>query len=267
MSAPRKQLHLGAHFPGVNNHTVWSDPDSGSQMAVESFVHLARTAERGKFDYFFLAEGLRLREQRGRIYDLDVVGRPDAITVLAALATVTDHLGLGATVNATFNEPYEVARQFATLELLSGGRSAWNVVTSSDAFTGENFRRGGYLPYAERYERAGEFVRAATELWTSWSDDAVEADPTSGVFVRPEAVREVEFHGRHLDVVGDLGLPRSPQLGPVLIQAGDSSEGREFGAATADVIFTRHTSLRAGQAFSWASYRDRAGQLIEEFVR
>ena len=122
----RKPIHLAAHFPGVNNTTVWTDPESGSQVEFDSFVHLARTAERGLFDFFFLAEGLRLREHRGRIHDLDVVGRPDTFTVLAALAGVTDRLGLAGTINTTFNEPFEVARQFATLDHLSDGRAGWN---------------------------------------------------------------------------------------------------------------------------------------------
>ncbi len=138
----RRQIHLAAHFPGVNSTTVWADPRSRSQIAFSSFEQLARTAERGLFDFFFLAEGLRLREHKGRIHDLDVVGRPESLTVLNALAAVTERIGLAATVNATFNEPYELARRLATLDHLSGGRAAWNVVTSSDAFTGENFRRG-----------------------------------------------------------------------------------------------------------------------------
>ena len=128
-----KQLHLAAHFPGVNNTTVWSDPAAGSHIEFDSFRQFAQTAERGKFDFLFLAEGLRLREQNGLIYDLDVVGRPDTFTVLAALAAVTSRLGLAGTINSTFNEPYEVARQFASLDHLSGGRAAWNVVTSWDA--------------------------------------------------------------------------------------------------------------------------------------
>ena len=166
----RKPIHLAAHFPGVNNTTVWSDPESGSQIEFDSFVHLARTAERGLFDFFFLAEGLRLREHRGRIHDLDVVGRPDTFTVLAALAGVTDRLGLAGTINTTFNEPFEVARQFATLDHLSDGRAGWNMVTSSDAFTGENFRRGGFLDYADRYRRAEEFITVARAFWDSWAD-------------------------------------------------------------------------------------------------
>ncbi|WP_406141034.1 NtaA/DmoA family FMN-dependent monooxygenase [Streptomyces sp. NBC_01089] len=235
MTAPQKQLHLAAHFPGVNSTTVWTDPRSRSQIEFSSFEHLARTAERGRFDFFFLAEGLRLREYQGRIHDLDVVGRPESVTLLNALAAVTDRLGLAATVNATFNEPYELARRLATLDHLSGGRAAWNVVTSSDAFTGENFRRGGYLDRADRYTRAAEFVATARELWDSWSPDGRS---------RPFA-----HQGRHFDIAGEFTVPRSPQGHPVVIQAGDSDEGREFAASSADVIFTRHGTLEAGRAF------------------
>ena len=178
-----KQIHLAAHFPGVNNTTVWSDPRSGSHIEFSSFAHLAQTAERAKFDFLFLAEGLRLREQNGQIYDLDVVGRPDTFTVLAALAAVTDRLGLAGTINSTFNEPYEVARQFASLDHLSGGRAAWNVVTSWDAFTGENFRRGGFLAQDDRYERARTFLQTTWELFDSWRGDEIVADKESGVFL------------------------------------------------------------------------------------
>ena len=188
----RKQIHLAAHFPGVNNTTVWTDPESGSQIEFDSFVHLARTAERGLFDFFFLAEGLRLREHRGRIHDLDVVGRPDTFTVLAALAAVTDRLGLAGTINTTFNEPFEVARQFATLDHLSDGRAGWNMVTSSDAFTGENFRRGGFLDHADRYQRAEEFVTVAREFWDSWAPDAVRRRPGQRHLRRPQP----DSHGR-----------------------------------------------------------------------
>jgi FMN-dependent oxidoreductase (nitrilotriacetate monooxygenase family) len=239
---------LGAHFPGVNNTTVWSDPAAGSHIEFESFVHLARTAERGMFDFFFLAEGLRLREQRGRIHDLDVVGRPDTLTVLTALAAVTTHLGLAGTLNATYHEPYELARQLATLDHLSGGRAAWNVVTSSDAFTGENFRRGGFLDYADRYVRAGEFISAAKELWDSWSPDAIVADPSSGQFLR-SLQGAFAIHSAQFDIAGRFNVPRSPQRHPVVFQAGDSDGGRELAAATADAVFTRHSTLQAGQAF------------------
>src|SRR4051812_17852721 len=243
-----KQIHLAAHFPGVNNTTVWSDPQAGSHIEFSSFVHLARTAERAKFDFFFLAEGLRLREQNGEIYDLDVVGRPDTFTVLAALAAVTAHLGLTGTINSTFNEPYEVARQFASLDHLSAGRAGWNVVTSWDAFTGENFRRGGFLPQDQRYSRAETFLRTTWELFDSWQDSDFVADKESGVFVKPDAGR-FAHQSAHFDISGRFNVPRGPQGRPVILQAGDSDEGREFAAATADAIFSRYGTLEAGQKF------------------
>jgi FMN-dependent oxidoreductase (nitrilotriacetate monooxygenase family) len=249
MSKPLKQVHLAVHFPGVNSTTVWSDPSSGSQIDFSSFVHLARVAERGKLDFFFLAEGLRLREHRGKIFDLDVVGRPDSLAVLAALAAVTDKIGLAATLNTTFNEPYELARQFASLDHLSHGRAAWNAVTSPDAFTGENFRRGGFLEYEKRYERAAEFIVAAKTLWDSWDDDAVIADRESGEFLRSGAVHDFEHHGDEFDIQGRFNVPPSPQRYPVQIQAGDSDGGRELAAQYADVIFSRHSSFRDGQEF------------------
>jgi len=241
MTASRKQVHLAAHFPGVNSTTVWNRPDSGSQIEFASFVHLAQAAERGKFDFFFLAEGLRLREHRGEIYELDVVGRPDSLTVLAGLAAVTEHIGLAATLNTTFNEPYELARQFASLDHLSGGRAAWNAVTSPDAFTGENFRRGGYLDRALRYDRADEFITTVKELWDSWTSEEGRVDHEGDQF---------QIHGRP-------NVPPGPQGYPVQIQAGDSDEGRELAARHAEVIFSRHSTLGAGQRF----YADVKGRL------
>ncbi|OIJ62860.1 NtaA/DmoA family FMN-dependent monooxygenase [Streptomyces mangrovisoli] len=258
-SKPLKQIHLAAHFPGVNNTTVWSDPEAGSHIEFSSFAHFARTAERAKFDFLFLAEGLRLREQGGHIYDLDVVGRPDTFTILAALAAVTEHLGLAGTINSTFNEPYEVARQFASLDHLSGGRSAWNVVTSWDAFTGENFRRGGFLPQEERYSRAKEFLATAGELLDAWHGDEIVADQASGVFLRDAKAGSFVHTGQHFDIHGQFDVPRSPQGRPVIFQAGDSEEGREFAAAGADAIFSRYAALDTGQAF----YADVKGRLAK----
>ncbi|MFB0627832.1 NtaA/DmoA family FMN-dependent monooxygenase [Streptomyces sp. AB3(2024)] len=257
MGKPLKQIHLAAHFPGVNNTTVWSHPEAGSHIDFDSFVHFARTAERARFDFLFLAEGLRLREQGGLIYDLDVVGRPDTFTVLSALAAVTGHLGLTGTINSTFNEPYEVARQFATLDHLSGGRAAWNVVTSWDAFTGENFRRGGFLPREERYGRAREFLATAHELFDSWDGGEVLADPASGVFLRDAGAGAFVHRGGQFDISGRFNVPRSPQGRPVIFQAGDSDEGREFAAADADAIFGRYATLEEGRAF----YADVKGRL------
>ena len=256
MTKPLKQIHLAAHFPGVNNTTVWSDPEAGSHIEFSSFVHLAQTAERAKFDFFFLAEGLRLREQGGEIYDLDVVGRPDTFTVLAALAAVTEHLGLTGTINSTFNEPYEVARQFASLDHLSAGRAGWNVVTSWEAFTGENFRRGGFLAQDQRYARAETFLRTAWELFDSWRGDEIVADKDNGVFLSDARAGAFARRDAHFDISGQFNVPRSPQGRPVILQAGDSEEGREFAAATADAIFSRHGTLEAGQAF-YTDVKDR----------
>ncbi|MGC0363075.1 FMN-dependent oxidoreductase (nitrilotriacetate monooxygenase family) [Rhodococcus sp. 27YEA15] len=251
-SQQRKQVILGAYLGGVNHHTAWWDPKAGSQIEFESFAHTARTAERGKFDFFFLAEGLALRERAGQIFDQDIIGRPDTFTVLASLAAVTKHLGLAGTINATFNEPFELARQFATLDQLSGGRAAWNVVTSFDAFTGGNFRRGGYLDHAKRYERAAETVALIRELWDSWSSDDIVADKESGRFLaRPDA-GEFAHHGDQFDVSGRFTVPRSPQGRPVQLQAGVSPQGRDFAAANADAIFSPYGSLPEASDF----YRD-----------
>ena len=226
-----KQVHLAVHFPGVNNTTVWSDLTSGSQIDFASFVHLAQAAERAKLDFFFLAEGLRLREHRGQVFDLDVVGRPDSLTVLAALAAVTERIGLAATLNTTFNEPYELARQFASLDHLSNGRAAWNAVTSPDAFTGENFRRGGFLDPADRYDRAEELISVVRSLWDAGAGG------------------EFEHFGKHFSISGQFNVVRPPQGHPIQIQAGDSDGGRELAARYADVIFSRHSSYEDGRVF------------------
>lgn len=258
-SAPRRQVHLVAHFPGVNSTTVWSDANSGSQIDFPSFRHFAQTAERGLFDYIFLAEGLRVREHGGQFHDLDVAGRPATLPIITAMASVTRNVGVVGTLSSTFNEPYELARQLATIDHLSGGRVGWNVVTSPDAFHGANFRRGGYLPYAERYVRAEEFVSLARELWASWQPGAVVADRQSGRFVDPSLIRSVEHRTEQFDVVATSTVPRSPQGSPVIVQAGDSPAGRDFAAAHAEVIFSLHTGFDDGRRF----YADVKGRLAQ----
>ncbi|HTF51638.1 MAG TPA: NtaA/DmoA family FMN-dependent monooxygenase [Pseudonocardia sp.] len=259
MSGAGKQIILGAYFPGVNHDTVWSDPASGSHIDFASFTHWARTAERGTLDLLFLAEGLRLRDRGGAIFDQDVVGRPDTFTVLASLAAVTSRIGLAGTINTTFNEPYELARQFATLDHLSGGRAAWNVVTSSDPDTGENFRRGGYLDHSQRYERASETLAAVRALWDSWSADAVVADKASGRFLRDEQVGEFAFEGSQFDIAGRFTTPRTPQGHPVILQAGESPAGRDFAAANADAIFSRYRKFYQARDF----YRDVKARVLK----
>ena len=225
---PTGQLAFGAFFQGVNSSTIWRLPESGDQVAWESFESLVRTAERGKFAAFFLGEGLRLREHRGVPFELDVAGRPDAQTLLAALAGVTEQIGLVATQNTTYNDPVDLARRLQTLDLLSDGRAGWNVVTTDNAWTGENFRRGGYLDHADRYLHAEAFVRVAEQFW---------------------AGERIEHDGAHYSVRAEGSLPRSAQGRPVLFQAGASPAGQDFAARTADVVFSPHGSLEAAVGF------------------
>ncbi|MFG2280738.1 NtaA/DmoA family FMN-dependent monooxygenase [Streptomyces asoensis] len=248
--------------PGIGDTAVWSVPGARNptrpQIEFASFERLARTAERGLFDFLLLAEGLRLPEHRGRVHDVDVTGRPEPLTVLNALAGVTADLGLVAMVDAAFHEPFDLARRLATLDHLSGGRAGWHVVTSSDALTGGNFRLGACLGPADRHHRAAEFVATASQLWDSWTPDAGP---------RPFAHR-----GPHFDIAGEFTLPRSPQGRPVVIRTVDPVNGtgeegrgqdaprqddREAAAATADVVLTRHDTPEAGRA----RYADLKGRL------
>ncbi|NYD67152.1 NtaA/DmoA family FMN-dependent monooxygenase [Agromyces atrinae] len=229
---PDGRIRFGVFFQGVNFHTIWTDENSGSQHDFESFRRVIQTAERGLFSAFFLGEGLRLREHLGRLHDLDIAGRPDAQTQLAALAAVTERIGLVATQNTTYNDPADLAYRLASLDLLSEGRAAWNIVTTDNAWTGANFRRGGYLAHEHRYERAAEFIDAAKALWRAWPD------------------QHVDVAGRHVTFSTDRVLPPSSQGRPVLFQAGDSSEGRDFAAQHADVIFSAHPGLDDATTFA-----------------
>lgn len=219
---PDAQVHFGVFFQGVNHSTIWSDPSSGSQIDFETFRRTITTAERGLFDAFFLGEGLRLREQNGKLLDTDIAGRPDAIAQLAALAGITRHIGLVATQNTTYNEPADLARRLSGLDLLSGGRAGWNAVTTDNAWTGENFRRGGFLDHAQRYERAGEFISAAREIWDAWADHAIAPTRTGSDWAAPDSIRTVARENEHFQVEITPTLPRSAQGHPVIFQAGDS---------------------------------------------
>lgn len=257
-SKARKRVHLAAHLPGVDSTVVWSNPASRSQIEFSTFADLARSAERGLFDFLFLAEGLRLRQFNGEVHDSDVVGRPDSLTYLAALSAVTERLGLAATVNTTFHESYDLARKFATLDRLSHGRTAWNMVTTNDSYTGANFTRGGYLPNEARYERAREFLQLAYTLWNSWPAPSFAPDPQTGWFTSADSGRYAH-QGTHFNVSGRFNIPQSPHGAPVIIQAGDSDEGRTMAADTADVVFSKHTEPAAGRKF----YRDIKSRLPE----
>ncbi|WOF22355.1 LLM class flavin-dependent oxidoreductase [Microbacterium betulae] len=232
-AASRRRVHLAAFVEGVNHTTVWSHPDAGSQIAVESFEHIARTAERGLFDLLFLGQGLRVREHRGRFFELDVAGRPDTLTLYGALSAVTERIGLAATLNTTYTDPVELATGLATVDHLSDGRSAWNIVTTNDAFTGGNFRRGGYLDYVDRYRRATDVIASAEAIW--------RASENGGRY---------RYDGAFAAVDGVSGIDPLPQRRPLYIQAGDSADGRDFAARFADVVFSLNTAYDAADRFA-----------------
>jgi FMN-dependent oxidoreductase (nitrilotriacetate monooxygenase family) len=206
--------------------------------------HIAKTAEAAKFDMFFLGDGFAT----GYGEHPSTIGKFEPLTLLAALAMTTSKLGLAATASTTYAEPYHVARSFASLDHLSGGRAGWNVVTTAYAKSSAVFGRN-HPPHAERYAMAEEFVEACRLLWDTWDDDAFSADKRSGRYVRPGSLRVPEFHGKYFTVEGGLNVPRSPQGHPVLIQAGSSGPGQALAARIADVVFTAQNDLVEGQAF------------------
>ncbi|MCU1666198.1 MAG: F420-dependent methylene-tetrahydromethanopterin reductase [Pseudonocardia sp.] len=250
---PNARVHLGVFQTGVGPQLIWTDPSTAPHMAIETFVGVVQLLERGLFDAFFLGEGLRVRENRGRVYDLDVAGRPDAITQLSALAAVTERIGLVATQNTTYNFPADLARRLASLDLLSDGRAGWNIVTTDNAWTGANFRHGGWLEHERRYERAGQFVEAAKALWGSWDggiDGVVATAGDAKSWARPGSISPVERHTDLVELRATATMPASNQGRPVLFQAGDSDGGRDLAARHADVVFSANTEY--GKALAYA---------------
>ncbi|MFF2483216.1 LLM class flavin-dependent oxidoreductase [Paenibacillus sp. NPDC058071] len=242
-----EQLHLGAfiYYTG-HHHFGWRHPASGAEdlFDIQFYKKLAQTAERGKFDMMFLADLLYVRgvEQAAS-------GMLEPVQLLAALSMVTEKLGLTATVSTTYNEPYNVARKFASLDHISGGRAGWNIVTSQLDAEAHNYGREKHPEHALRYEMAREFTETVTRLWDTWEDGALVIDREAGVFADDSKVRETEFRGHWYGTKGTLNVPRPPQGYPVLIQAGSSEPGQSFAAEFGEVIFTAQQSLEAAQSF------------------
>src|SRR5215468_7330131 len=235
----QKQLHLGMFLQGVGHTIAWRHPKHAKFTEFETYVRFAQTAERGKFDFIFFGEGLVVREHQGRFFGPIVNGRPDTIALLPALAAVTEKIGLAATLSSTYNAPYELARQLASIDHVSSGRAAWNVVTTFSNSAAKdsggdqvayNFSKEKHLDHATRYGRAREFVTLIKKLWDSWDDDALAGGQLDRSKVYP-----VEHHGEWFSVRGPLDMPRSPQGHPVIIQAGQSDDGRDLAARVADV--------------------------------
>ncbi len=249
-------MRLGVFVQTPGHHVAgWRHPDAvsgGPDLAL--MKHIAATAERGKFDMFFLGDGFAT----GYDEHPSTIGKFEPLTLLSALAMTTTRLGLAATGSTTYAEPYQLARSFASLDHLSGGRAGWNVVTTAYAKSSAVFGRQ-HPPHAERYAMAEEFVEACRLLWDSWDDGAFIADKKAGTFVRPGSLRIPDFNGKYFSIHGGLNVPRSPQGHPVLIQAGSSGPGQALAARIADVIFTAQNNLDEARTF----YNGLKAQLIQ----
>ena len=247
MSDIKRQMHLGVFVQAAGHHVAgWRYP--GAEAGAENLdliQRIAATAERGKFDLFFLADGLTTTKDAHP----SMVARFEPMTLLAALAMSTRRIGLAATVSTTYGEPFHVARAFSSLDHLSRGRAGWNVVTTSYARSAANFSRGAHPEHSERYAIAREFVEVAKGLWDSWEDGAFVMDKASGVYFNPDKFHLLEHEGKYFSVKGPLNSSRSPQGHPVVIQAGSSDPGQELAAETADVVFTAQQSFEDAKAF------------------
>ncbi|WP_329125050.1 LLM class flavin-dependent oxidoreductase [Streptomyces sp. NBC_01353] len=254
-TSPRR-LHLNAFLMNAGHHdAAWRHPRTQPERVTDLryFQQLAQTAERGLLDSVFLADGLALWGNAR----YNALGGFEPLTLLSALAAVTEHVGLIATVSTTFNEPFHTARKFASLDHISGGRAGWNIVTSGTVNEARNFGQDEHLEHRLRYERAREFVEVATKLWDSWEDDAILLDRERGVYADTDRVREINHRGESFGVQGPLNVPRSPQGYPLLVQAGSSEDGKEFAAQYAEAVFTAQQCLADGQAF----YKDLKSRL------
>ncbi|MEV4805714.1 LLM class flavin-dependent oxidoreductase [Nonomuraea sp. NPDC049421] len=240
-------MHLNAFLMGVGHHeAAWRHPRSAPARLtdVRHYQELARIAERGTLDSVFLADGLALA---GKVRH-NALGGLEPLTLLTALATVTERIGLIATVSTTYNEPFHVARKFASLDHISGGRAGWNIVTSAGEAEAANF--GVERPaHATRYARATEFLDVVTKLWDSWEDDAIVADRAAGEYADLAKIHPIDHTGEHFSVAGPLNTSRTPQGRPLLVQAGSSEDGKEFAARHAEAVFTAQQTLQDGQEF------------------
>jgi FMN-dependent oxidoreductase (nitrilotriacetate monooxygenase family) len=256
-----RRLLLGAFLfhPGGAHVTGWRQPTSrpAEHLSAKYFRHFAQTAERGVFDTIFLADGLYFWDRYPSGVDHYGALRPEPFTLLSALSQVTTHIGLAATVSTTYNEPYHVARTLASLDHISRGRAAWNLVTSRYDEEARNFGGDSHLDHSRRYERGAEFVQVVNGLLDSWDDGAILGDVASGLFADHDKLATLDHHGEFFDVRGPLNIARPPQGHPVLFQAGGSESGLELAAATADAVFARGGSLADSRAF----YADLKGRV------
>ncbi|KAF1046991.1 LLM class flavin-dependent oxidoreductase [Xylophilus sp.] len=249
----RRQLHLGAFFFGVGHHlAAWRHPavDPSAATRIEALRDWARIAEAARFDAVFFADNVGLPALPAVHLAKNSLPYPfDPLITLAALAGTTERIGLVATVSATYLPPYHLARKFATLDRVSGGRSGWNLVTSGADFEARAFGLAQQIGHAERYARAREYVDVVQGLWDTWDDDAFVHDQHGSRFFRPEGLHRLVHRGAHFSVEGALQTPRPPQGYPVLVQAGSSEDGQALAAATAELVFTAQQTVEEARAF------------------
>lgn len=257
----QRQLHLGAFMRPVSIHTAWWRYPGAFADANFNFSHLkrfAQTLERGKFDAFFMADHLAVLNMPVQALKRSgTVTSFDPLVLLPALAAVTERIGLIATGSTTFNQPYDLARKFASLDSLSNGRAGWNIVTTSNPDAALNFNMDEHLQHADRYRRAREFYDVVTGLWDSFADDAFIRDQESGIFFDPEKMHVLDHKGENFSVRGPLNIARPPQGWPVIVQAGASEAGRQLAAETAEMVFAAGGSMAAARAF----YADVKGRM------
>ncbi|MBW9121926.1 NtaA/DmoA family FMN-dependent monooxygenase [Microbacterium trichothecenolyticum] len=254
---PHARLHLNLFQPFGPIYDWSRTPRLRDYYEPDAYVTLVQEAERGLFSAVFLGESLRLREHLGQLNDIAVTGRPDALALFAYLAAHTSRIGLVATLNTTYTDPVDLARRIATVDLLSGGRAGWNVVTTDNGWTGENFRRGGFLDRDNRYLYAEEHVAAVQAIWDGFAPDSIATSTDAESWLRPDGVAVVDRSGEHLSARVVPQVPPSPQGQAVYFQAGDSDEGRDFAARRAEGIFTHHVEFDDAVAFT-ADIRRRA---------
>ncbi|MFH0131748.1 LLM class flavin-dependent oxidoreductase [Variovorax sp. VaC1] len=256
-----KQLRLGAFMRPVSIHTgAWRYPGAwrDANFNFERLKQLAQTLERGRFDAFFMADHLAvLNMPIEALQRSHTVTSFEPFTLLSALAQHTKHLGLVATASTTFDEPFHVARRFASLDHLSEGRAGWNIVTTSNPDAALNFGRDDHMEHDERYVRAREFYDVVTGLWDSWADDAFERDAESGRFFDPAKLHVLNHKGKHLSVRGPLHIARPAQGWPLIVQAGASEAGRQLAAETAEAVFAAPGTLAAARSL----YADIKGRM------
>ena len=249
----RKKLKLGTMIHGVGEKiSDWRHPEMPSDASVsfEFYKQQALISEKGKFDFVFIADALYINEKSNPHY----LNRFEPLTILSALAAVTSNIGLVGTLSTTYSEPFSAARQFASLDMISGGRAGWNVVTSGLEKTALNFSKAveDHPSHAIRYKMASEFVEVMKGLWDSWEDDAFICNKETGEFFKPKKLHQLNHKGDYFSVQGPLNIGRSPQGQPVIFQAGSSEAGKAFSAKEADVVFAIMPSLKDAQAY----YRD-----------